>query len=314
MICIAENSGGKGGVAGGAGAHGQGSQQAGGAGMSDYGYPVLEVVTGMTTSLTVQLTQDYAGEIPADLSSITKVEFRARPSMVSYDREIKVDCAYTPDGKVTVNLTPKELDFNNGVWYAEFLTYQDVTEEKDDGEGNITTKVVDTLLVGNYRSYLCIRKGMTGSTNGPNTITAMDVRLAVMDTSIEANQLLDDLEFSDIMIYHAIERSIDEWNETPPTLEHRFDATNFPWKEHLIKGAVGYLMQEVAYRYNRNRMQYSASGLQLDSNDKGPAYIAMAQAARIEWKNFVAAKKTELNMQECFGTFSLPYFGNRCYW
>ena len=296
MICIAENSGGKGGVAGGAGANGQASQHADGVGANDYGYPVIEVVTGLTTDVTVQLTKDYNGEIPSDLSSITKVEFRARPSMVSYDREIKVDCDFTDDGIVNIHLTPNEVDYNNGVWYAEFLTYQ------------------DDLVVGNYRSYLCIRKGMTGSKNGPNTVTAMDVRLAVMDTSAEANQLLDDLEFSDMMIYHAVERSIDEWNETPPMLEHLFDATNFPFKEHLIKGAVGYLMQEVAYRYNRNRMQYSASGLNLDSNDKGPAYIAMAQAARLEWKNFIAAKKTELNMQECFGTFQLPYFGNRCYW
>lgn len=296
MICIAENSGGFGGISGGAGANGQASQQAGGAGASDYGYPVLEVTTGMTTELEVQLTKDYNGTLPADLSSITKVEFRARPSMISHNREIVVECSYTPDGKVTLPLTPKELNFNNGVWYAEFLTYQ------------------GDALVANYRAYLCIRKGMTGSTDGPNTITALDVRLAVMDTSPEANQLLDDLEFSDMMIYHAIERAINEWNETPPDLEHRFDATTFPWVEHLIKGAVGYLMQEVAYRYNRNRMQYNAAGLTLDTSDKGPTYIAMAQAARLEWKNFVAAKKTELNMQECFGTFSLPYFGNRCYW
>lgn len=49
MICIAENSGGKGGIAGGAGANGQGSQSATGAGSSSYGYPVVEVTTGMTT-------------------------------------------------------------------------------------------------------------------------------------------------------------------------------------------------------------------------------------------------------------------------
>ena len=296
MICIAENSGGKGGIAGGAGAQGQASQVAGGTGACDYGYPVLEVVTGLTTDLTVQLTRDYNGTLPADLSSITKVDFCAWPSMVSHSKEIKVPCTYTADGQVTVHLTPKEVDFNNGVWYAEFHTYQ------------------DDVQIGNYRAYLCIRKGMTGSQDGPDTVTAMDVRLAVMDTSAEANQLLDDLEFSDMMIYNAIERSINEWNETPPGLEKNFNATNFPFKEHLIKGAVGYLMQEVAFRYNRNRMQYSAAGLTLDTNDKGPAYIAMAQAARLEWKNFIAAKKTELNMAECFGTFDLPYFGNRCYW
>lgn len=297
MICIAENSGGKGGVAGGAGAHGQASQQAGGVGASDYGYPSIDLVTGLTADVSVQLTKDYNGTIPADLSSITKVVFKARPSMVSYtDKEITIDCTYTDDGIVTTHFTPNELDYNNGVWFAEYLTYQG-----DD-------------LVGDYRAYLCIRKGMEGSTNGPDAITAMDVRLAVMDTSPEANQLLDDLEFSDMMIYHAVERAINEWNETPPGLEKKYDATNFPFKEALIKGAVGFLMQEVSYRYNRNRMQYNAAGLQLDTNDKGPAYIAMAQAARLEWKNFVAAKKTELNMSECFGTFDLPYFGNRCYW
>lgn len=297
MICIAENIGGKGGVAGGAGAHGQGSQQADGVGASDYGYPTIDLVTGLTADVSVQLTKDYNGTIPADLSSITKVVFKARPSMVSYSgKEITVDCTYTPEGVVTTHFTPKELDFNQGVWYAEYLTYQDED------------------LVGDYRSYLCIRKGMEGSTNGPDTVTAMDVRLAVMDTSAEANQLLDDLEFSDMMIYHAVERAINEWNETPPNLEQKFNATNFPFKEALIKGAAGFLMQEVAYRYNRNRMQYSASGLTLDTNDKGPAYIAMAQTARQEWKNFVAAKKTELNMAECFGTFSLPYFGNRCWY
>jgi hypothetical protein len=296
MICIAENSGGKGGVAGGEGAQGQASQVASGAGACDYGYPVLEVVTGLTTDLSVQLTKDYNGTIPADLSSITKVDFCAWPSMVSHNKEIKVPCTYTADGVVNIHLTPNEVDYNNGVWYAEFHTY----------EGDVQ--------VGNYKAYLCIRKGMTGSQDGPNTVTAMDVRLALMDTSAEANQLLDDLEFSDMMIYNAVERSIDEWNETPPGLARKFNATNFPFKEHLIKGAVGYLMQAVAYRYNRNRMQYSAAGLQLDTNDKGPAYIAMAQAARLEWKNFIAAKKTEMNMAECFGTFDLPYFGNKCYW
>lgn len=296
MICIAENSGGKGGVAGGAGANGQASQNATGTGSSDYGYPVIELTTGMTSTVTVQLTKDYDGTIPADLTGIDTVKFRARPCMTSHSKEIKADCTFTNDGVVSVTFTPKHLDFNNGVWYAEFLCYS--------GE----------LLLQDYRAYLCIRKGMEGSTDGPNTITAMDVRLALMDTSVEANQLLDDLEFSDTLIYNAVERCMDEWNETPPELEHKFNATTFPWREHLIKGAVGYLMQSIAYKYTRNRMQYSASGVQLDTSDKGPQYIQLANMARMEWKTFVASKKTELNMGECMGTVSLPYFGSRTWW
>lgn len=292
MLCIAENSGGKGGVSGGAGANGQASQSAIGFGASDYGYPVLETVTGVTTTLTVQLTKDTDGTIPADLSGIDHVEFIARPSMNSASKQIKTDCIFTEDGIVTLTLTPDLVDYNNGVWFSEFICYSDDTPVQD------------------YRAYLCIRKGMKGSKPGPNTITAMDVRLALMDTSAEANQLLDDLEFSDMLIYHSIQRCIDEWNETPPALAQQFDATTFPYKEHLIKGAVGYLMQAIAYRYTRNRMQYAASGLQLDTSDKGPHYVQLANVARVEWKNFIGAKKTEHNMAETFGVCDLPYFGS----
>lgn len=296
MICIAENSGGKGGVAGGAGANGQASQHADGAGASDYGYPVLEVTTGMTTSLSVQLTQDTDGTIPADMSGVSTVKFIARPSMYgSPDRQLEVPCTFNEDGLVSLTFTPEIVDNNNGVWYSEFLCY---------GAGT------PPVLLKSFRSYLCIRKGMTGSDRGTD-ITAMDVRLALMDTSAEANQLLDDLEFSDMMIYNAIERCINEWNETPPELNRRYDATTFPYKEALIKGAVGYLMQAIAYRYTRNRMTYAASGLQLDTSDKGPQYIQLASQARMEWKSFIAAKKTEHNMAECFGVVDMPYFGSR---
>ena len=296
-ICIAENSGGKGGVGGGAGAAGQASGIASGAAAHGYGFPVIEVVTGMTTTLDIQLTKDYSGELPSDLSEITSVVFKARPTMRSDPtREITVNCTFTEDGHVTLLLTPAELDFNEGVWYAEFLCYKGAD------------------LVQNYRAYLCIRKGMTGSKSGPHPVTVMDVRLALMDTSAEMNTLLDDLEFSDMMILHAVERAIDEWEETPPRLERHFNGTNFPFREHLIKGAVGYLLQSVMYRYMRNRMQYSASGLTFDKNDKGQVYLQLAQMALQEWRGFVASMKTSMNMEECMGVVEQPWFGSGGIW
>ena len=296
-ICIAQNSGGLGGVGGGAGAEGQASQVATGAAGRGYGYPVLECTTGLTATYDIQLTKDYNGELPADLSKVTDVYFVARPTMRSgADREIKVPCTFTEDGKVTLELTPKEVDYNQGVWYAEFLCY----------EGDKLTQ--------NYRSYLCIRKGTQGSRAGNHTVTPMDVRLALMDTSPEMNSLLDDLEYSDVMILNAVERAMDEWEETPPMLSRHFDATTFPYREHLIKGAVGYLLQSVMYRYMRNRMQYSASGLSFDSNDKGQTYLMLAREARAEWKNFIAAAKTSMNMNECFAVVSQPWFGDGYYW
>lgn len=296
-ICIAENSGGLGGVGGGAGANGQASQNATGAAAHGYGYPVIECTTGMTAEYEIQLTRDYNGEIASDLSNATNVVFLAQPTMRNgEDRQIKVPCEFTEDGKVSLKLTPKQVDYNEGVWYAEFLVYE------------------GTAVTHNYRAYLCIRKGMTGSHSGPHPVTVMDVRLALMDTSPEMNTLLDDLEYSDMMILNAVERAIDEWEETPPRLSRHFDATTFPFREHLIKGAVGYLLQSVMYRYMRNRMQYSAAGLSFDKNDKGNVYLSLSQQARLEWKNFIAAMKTSMNMEEVFGIVSQPWFDDSCYY
>ena len=111
-----------------------------------------------------------------------------------------------------------------------------------------------------------------------------------------------------------MQRCIDEWEETPPSLGVHFNSRTFPYREHLIKGVVGYLMQQISYKYTRNRMQYNAAGITLDTNDKGPQYIMLANAARGEWLQFVNAKKSELNMAECFGTISIPQFGGGSPW
>jgi len=295
MICIAEHSPGAGGIAGGAGESGQGSQVASGAAARGYGYPVIETVTGMDASFEVQLTKDYEGTNPADLSQINKVDLCMKPSMhsVNSSSTITVDCSFTPDGVVSFDLSRDDLNNSQGVWFGEFRCF--------DNAGSMRQC---------YRAYVVIRKGTRDSSDGPYPLTVMDVRLALMDTSASANQLIDDLEFSDVMILHCIMRAVDEWNETPPQLANRYDATNFPWREHLLQGTVGYLLQMVAYRYTRNRMQYNAAGFQMDTSDKGPQYIQLAQVARQEWRAFIAAKKTELNMQECCGTFSMPEFGS----
>lgn len=292
-ICIAENSGGLGGIGAGAGASGQASQDAAGAAAHGYGYPCIECVTGMTADFDIQLTKDYNGEVASDLSDIVKVVMVALPSMrsTSTSRRIEKECTFTKDGKVSLTLGPEEVNENDGVWYTEFHCYNDKGE-----------------LRQNYRAYLCIRKGATGSSSNRHGPTVMDVRLALMDTSPEMNSVLDDLEFSDMMILNAIERAIDEWEETPPRLARRFDATNFPFREHLIKGAIGYLLQAIMYRYMRNRMQYSAAGLTIDKNDKGNVYLQLAAQARQEWRLFVNSMKTSMNMDECFGVVRQPWF------
>ena len=291
MICIAAASNGAGGIAGGEGAGGQPSLRASGASAGSYGYPVLEVSTGLTCSLEVQLTKDLGGTVQSDLAGISSVEFSVMPSMTCGEKTFTIICPFTADGVVTVPLTPLELDNRPGVWYAEFAC-----------------KNSAGAILQAYRAYLVIRKGLNGSSSGVHPLTISEVRMALMDTSAEANQLIEDLEFSDIMIVNCIERAVNEWNEMPPTLAEIFDTTNFPYREALLKGTCAYLLQSMAYRYARNRMQHSAGGFTLDDNDKAPVYTQLAAALRSEWKAFINTKKTEHNINECYGSISMPYY------
>jgi len=337
-ICITENSGGQGGVAGGGGAHGQASLSAQGHASTSYGWPVIEVVTGTPCTIDVQLTKDYHGEIPQDLSDIHKVLFVAWSSMERTRPEIVIDCFFTSTGKVAIPFTRKELDFNNGLWYAEVRCSKGKVLMPGDPNEEYWRKVIDEnapldkerlwdIVTGgdppgkpdllyldpgdtyNHRAWLLIRKGTRGSRGGPRTLTALDVRMAMMDTSPDANELLQDLEFSDAQIYHAVQRCVDEYNELPPRLLHRYDATTFPRPEHLLKGVISYLLQEATYKYARNRQQYNASGFTMDNNDKAERYFQLARIARAEWVDFINAMKTEENMVSCFGHTSSPWFG-----
>lgn len=291
-ICITENSGGKGGIAGGGGASGQPSLSNKGYGACGYGTPVFEFETGVDCTLSCQLTDDTDGVIPADLSKVKTVYMLIRPTMRSDSGlEIKFPCTFTDDGKISIDINGDTTKSKQGVWYAEIVCLDD-----------------EDRIVQTFKAYVCIRKGMDPGTLGPDTITPMDVRMAIMDTSAEANELLDDLEFSDAMILHAVQRALNEFEETPPTLMQRFNATTFPWKEHLLKGAISYLLQSVAYRYMRNRMQYQAGGVHVDNNDKGGSYLQLAASARQEWKLFISAMKTSMNMDECCGVILQPWF------
>lgn len=299
IICV-NNQAGKGGIAGGQGSQGQASQSASGAGVNSNGYPVLSITTGMTASFDIQLTQDLQGIIPSDLTAIQSIKMVAKPSMQSSNITFQKDCTITDatQGKISIQLTPTQVNYNQGLHFAQILCYN-----------------ADQQQVKNYRCYVEIRKGMIGARDQVTyPVTVLDVRLAIMDTCAEANHLLDDLEFSDMMIIDSVQRAVNQWNETPPQISVMYTASNFPWRQHLIKGAVGYLMQMVAYRYNRNRMQYSNSGINLDDSDKGPNYIAMAQQAKQQWKLWLMTKKTQCNMQQCFGVLSDPTFRNYSPW
>lgn len=288
MICSANTVLGAGGVAGGAGAAGSVAQYNTPTGTS-MGTPIIKTMTGVPTTLSVNLSDDIYGEIPHNIPDGYTVDFIVKPSKDSSTVLLDIPASY--DGN-QVSVTITEDDFpKSGLYPASFVV-----------------KDPDGKVYSEHPSYVCVDQGLNyNSDPGEDPVTIADVRMALLDYSPEYNTLLDDLEFSDLQIIAAIKRPVNEWNETPPDIR-RYTYSNFPWREFWLKGTCSYLLEMAAHRYNRNTMPHNASGLTMDPMNKGGAYMQAAMMLRQEWKAFIVAKKTELNMADCWGVTYLDTY------
>lgn len=288
MICQSSTVTGAGGVAGGMGAEGSVAQYNTPASTS-MGTPIIKTITGVPTNLTVKLSEDVYGEIPYTVPDGCTVDFIVKPSKDT--SEVIIDVPATYDGnEVYVSITEEDFP-KSGMYPASFVV-------KDDSGA----------IVSEHPAYMCIEQGLNyNSDPGADPVTISDVRMALLDYSPEYNTLLNDLEFSDLQIIAAIKRPVNEWNETPPDIR-RYNYSNFPWREFWLKGTCSYLLEMAAHRYNRNTMPHNASGLTMDVMNKGSAYMQTAMMLRQEWKAFIVAKKTELNMADCWGVTYLGMY------
>ncbi len=138
-------------------------------------------------------------------------------------------------------------------------------------------------------------------------LTISWIRMMLRDTCPEANFLLDEVEFSDTEIAFALRHPIDEWNETPPPLLQQFTPKTFPFRNFHSRAAIGELLMMSGHWYTRNHLSYSAAGVAVNDRDKGPAYLALGERYRAEWKDWIQNKKIELNVQDGFAQLLSPY-------
>lgn len=136
-------------------------------------------------------------------------------------------------------------------------------------------------------------------------ITIPEIRLALLDFPCK-NTLLDDVEFTDLEITHAIRRPIDRWNETSPNIKV-YTVVTFPWREHWMIGTVGYLLRTAAHHYRRNHLTYQAAGLSVADKDKFNQYDQAGTQYIQEYDTWMRNKKIEINVAQGFGTLSSAY-------
>lgn len=289
-ICLTSDILGSGGVAGGAGTSGSVAYY-NGAHSTSNGVPIIKVTAGIPSELGITVTNDIFGGTPIEVPDNHSVIVRVKPSIDSSD--ILMDKEVPHDGSsITVPIDKGELS-KPGV-YPMSVIFKD-----EDG-----------VPYSEHLGYMCVEAGINDwSDVSSEPLTIADVRLALLDYSPEANVLLEDLELSDMQIVAAMKRPIREWNETPPDI-CTYNMTNFPYHEAWLKGTCSYLLEMAAHKYNRNTLPHNAAGLSMDPNNKGALYMSTAMALRQEWKAWIMAKKTEINMLNCWGSTSLNVYGD----
>ena len=123
------------------------------------------------------------------------------------------------------------------------------------------------------------------------------------DNEIGEVSLLDSFEFDDTEIAAAIRWVVDKWNDTPPPVD-RYTYFNFPFRYWWIQGACIELMRIAAKRYERNRLDYSAGGVNINDQDKARSYEDISKRMYGEFETWFRQEKTRQNLNRAWSSNS----------
>lgn len=156
------------------------------------------------------------------------------------------------------------------------------------------------MIINPFRIYVNYDRGI-----GAPSIE--EIREYLRDTYPEENNLLEGHLVSDEEITLAVERAVRYFNEVPPDVG-RVSTANFPWRMHLMEGILGQLFRMLESHHRKNSLSYQAGGLSVADMDKERNYQSAASYHWDTYRQFVADKKSQINMEDCFGTIPSPYF------
>lgn len=195
---------------------------------------------------------------------------------------------------------------------SDGLVHVDVPEEIYERSGVYTVNwgiFSGSRLVYNKQSWICITRSLFGvdvrQDMGPPTID--EIRMAIRDSSMVDNTLLQRMEFDNAELGMAIIRPIKEWNESPPPIPPLYSTHTFPFKEAWLWGIQGYLLQTAAYTYRRNQLAYQAAGVTLDDMNKEASYLQAANYYLQQWRDFMSFKKVSINASRAMGVVGSAY-------
>lgn len=263
------------------------------------GWPYVMLTTGMRKDVYVQLFDNVCGGAPTDLTGIDHLKFISKEVMWRPEIYFTKDCIVidAATGLLKIRFKPSDIPFA-GIWPSGIVAYNSANE-----------------VIAEFKCYLYINPSITtaGTSYVYNfPVQPHEIRLAMRDYCPSFNTLLDDLEFSDIEIIFAVQRPVDEWNETPPDLQasgFRYTYNTFPWREHWRQATIGYLLQAGAIHQQRNNFTYAAGGVSVNDKDKATPYLGISERLLANWREWLLTKKREINIGLCYGSINSLSFG-----
>jgi hypothetical protein len=188
--------------------------------------------------------------------------------------------------------------------FVQFL----ITEDQTQLPGAYLAEIgrfAGTFLVDTWPVLVVIEPSVFQAEVGVGPVTIPDLRMALLDNNdgtdgAPFNNLLTDVEFSDVELATAIRRVVDMWNETPPNVYY-FTTSDFPYRYWWIQGATAIALRSAAARYRRNRLAYQAGGMSIDDQSKADEYEQTSMQRMSEFKEWMMNEKVRINMGYCWG-------------
>lgn len=231
---------------------------------------------------------------PEDLQLVFRMKEQIRLGEWEVPLELPVTVVDANVGKVAVTLTPKSVAAP-GVFYAEIALVNLAN----------TTPAYDCVVFSNLFSLIVSRSTFsTAVVGGPPSMA--EIRLHLRDSSPNESFLLDNLMFDDAEIALAIVRPVQYWNEVPPPIA-TFDTHNFPFRYHWLEGICANLFLMVAEQFRRNQLSYNAAGVAIDDQNKEMNYERAGQTRWQLYRDWVRAKKAEINLEGGYGEIGSLY-------
>ena len=250
----------------------------------------VDIWLNQRTQLVLWLTDGNGEVVVLPPDSDFEIWFAARDTASSATPRLAVTCdSGDKPGELHCDIAPEDTRCGPGVYAAHIVVYNSSRE---------------VLYVTPY--ILSIKARIGGRRRGRNPVTVPEVRMALQDSCAAQNLHLNALEFSDAAILTAMQHAVDEFNESYQPATH-YTSRNFPWRYHWLQAVTGYLLRQASHGYMRRHLPYNAGGVAVDDQNKAGPYNAAASQLLAQWRDFIASKKIEININGAFGHFGSPY-------